>query len=385
MHFTQILRTNPNTGAIERPWRQSDRENNRMFVLADPAHGAQRHHKDNAVMVATYSEALELVRSGFSIRMSDGRSAPTLISPGSLEFVDEPVKRLDELWTYTMPEPPFSLETVMKDLRQHLIAQASDIQRIADKEAASAFIGFAFDTLDDSDDPKALERIDLEGFNISRIVRVAYESAFRPWQSDEISEDDVDELEQIIGGSIVRFGRRHYSPMDSAGSALQRTVLAAYYRWQIVDGVFLSRDEIDHSATEAIGVLTGMPAHAVRNALSRDGISLVKSKIDRPALIDWIVTRRNFAPLRLSETWEERAAWRVRHEIVIASLPDALLKIRSMYPEASPDLAAAEEVITARRQADEIPTNAELRRYSAALGIAPDNLILELNKHWSAR
>jgi len=386
MHFfTQILRTNPNTGAIERPWRQYDRENGGMFVLADPAHGAQRHHKDNAVMVASYSEALELVRKGFSIRMSDGRSAPSLISPASLEFVDEPVERLDELWTYTMPEPPFPIETVMQELREHLISQASDIGRIGNAETAGAFIGFPFDPLDDSENDEARERIDLDRFNITRIVRIAYQSAFRPGPGDEISEDDVDELEQIITGSMVRFSRRHGSPLDREGSALQRTVLAAYYRWQIVDGYFLSGGELDQGATEAIGALTGMPAYAVRNALSRDGISLVKSKIDLPALVRWIVTRRNFAPLRLSETREERRTWQVLHELQHQPLSDAFLKIRAMFPNASADLASAEEAIAARREAGQIPSDAELRHYATTLDIAPDNLILALHKHWGTR
>lgn len=362
-----------------------ERGNLGMFVLGDPAHGSQKHHKENAVMVASYSEALELVRKGFSIRMSDGRSAANLVSPGSLEFVDEPVTRLDDLWTHTMPEPPFTLEGVMDELRQHILSQASDLGWIANEEAASAFIGFSFDSRDDSESGEARVRIDLDRFNISRIVRRAYESAFRPWPSAELSEDDADELEQILTGSLTRFPRRHPSPLDNEGSALQRTLLAAYYRWQISDGCFLTNEEIDQTATEAIGALTGMPATAVRNALSRDGLSLVKSKIDIGALTEWVVTRRNFAPLRQSELWEERWAWRVLHELRHSPLRAAFESIRSRMPNFTSDLSAAEDAISARREAGQIPSEAELRRYTAALGIASDNLILELNKHWGGR
>lgn len=352
-------------------------------MLADPAVGAQKHHKDNATMVASYSEALELVRSGYSIRMSDGRSAPTLVSPASLDLIDEPVNQIDDLWNYTMPEVPFSLDTVMEDLREHILSQASDIGWIADAKAASAFIGFEFDPTDDSESNEALAKIDLERFNITRIVKAAYQSAFRPWPGKEISEEDVDELEQIITGSMVRFSRRHSSPMDREGSALQRTVLAAYYRWQIVDGCFLTDEKLDQGATEAIGALTGMPANAVRNALSRDGISLVKSKIDHPALINWIITRRNFAPLRQSEQLAERWTWRVLHEIIHKPLHEAFAQIRKMIPNASADLDAAEQVILEKRENDQLPSEAELRCYASALGIAPDNLILQLHEHWA--
>lgn len=357
---------------------------NGMFVLGDPAQGAQKHHKGNAVMVPSYSEALELVRKGFSIRMSDGRSAPSLVSPASLEFVDEPVKHIDELWTYTMPEPPFTLDAVMQDLRRHLRSQAADIGLIAGNEAASAFIGFEFDSLDDAESHQVIEKIDLSRFNMARIVREAYVSAFRPWPSHEISEDDIDELEQILTGSLVSFGRRHPSPLDFEDSPLRRTMMAAYYRWQITDGCFPGGGEIDQSATEAIGSLTGMPAAALRNALSRDGLSLVKSKIDTEALTEWVVTRRNFAPLRQSELPEERWAYQLLHYFKTQPLEEAFATIRERVHN-SPDLPDAEEVIRRRRQAGQIPSHAEIRRYAAAIRVAPDNFILALTDLWEAR
>jgi len=360
-----------------------------MFVLADPATGAQRHHKSNAVLVPSYSEALELVRQGFAIRMSDGRSAPSLVAAGSLEFVEGPVGSLDDLWTYTMPEAPFALETVLEELKGHLLSQASDIGWIANAQAASAFIGFEFDPVDDSESTEALERIDLDRFNMTRIVKAAYHSAFRPTpDSQAISEEDVDELEQILCGSLVRFQRRHGSPLDRDGSALQRTILSAYYRWQIVDGCFLPEEALpdsgkpDHSVTEAIGALTGMPAHAVRNTLSRDGLSLVRSKLDREALVEWIVTRRNFAPLREEETDEGRIAWTVAWELRDNPGPEVFASIRSRHHNTLPDLLAAEEVIVHRRAAGEMPTDAELRRYAVALRASPDTLIEALHSHW---
>lgn len=373
------MRTNPKSGAIERPWRQRDREHNDMFVLGDPAFGAERHHKDNAVFVSSYSEALELVRRGFSIRMSDGRHAPVLVSPSSLEFVDEPVDRLEDLWTYTMPELPFTLDDVLADLRDHLLSQAYDIAATSDNEAASAFLGVPFDRWDREE---VSRDFDLERFNVTRIVRRAYETAFRPWPSDPIDDDDVDELEQIIVGGLVKFGRRDPSPLDDESSPLHRTLLAAYHRWQIADGGFLSGDTLDQSATEAIGVLTGMPASAVRNALSRDGISLVKSKFDYPALLEWLVTRRNFVPLREDEKASGRWTWSMIHYFKKLPIEEALAEIRQRNPSATAGLAAAEAAILKRRLNGEMPTDQELRSYADAIGLQSDRLILELSNLW---
>lgn len=353
-----------------------------MFVLGDPAYGSQRHHKENAVFVSSYLEALELVRKGFAIRMSDGRSAPSLVAPGSLEFIDEPVTRLDDLWTYTMPEPPFSLGTVMIELKQHLRSQAADLGLIASADAASAFVGFPFDPVDDHECREALERIDLSRFNMTRIVTAAYHSAFRPTaESPSISEEDVDELEQIMVGSLTRFGRRHGSPLDHEGSALQRTILSAYYRWQIAHGGFLAgevsdgRDgAIDQSVTEAVAALTGMPVTAVRNTLSRDGLSLVRSKLDLPALTDWVVTRRNFAPLREEETHEGRWAWRIANDLYDQPGPEGFARARSRIGDHSRDLDEAEAAMMKRTAAGEIPTAAEIRRYALALHVSPDSL-----------
>ncbi|TPG13635.1 hypothetical protein [Sphingomonas oligophenolica] len=364
-----------------------------MFVLGDPAHGSHRHHKENAVLVSSYLEALELVRKGFAIRMSDGRSAPSLVAPGSLEFIVEPVNRLDDLWTYTMPEPPFSLEAVMVELKQHLRSQAADLGLIASGDAASAFIGFPFDPVDDGESSEALERIDLSRFNMTRIVTASYHSAFRPTaESRSISEDDVEELEQIMVGSLARFSRRHGSPLDREGSALQRTILSAYYRWKIADGCFLASEAsdgkdgaIDQSVTEAVAALTGMPATAVRNTLSRDGLSVVRSKLDLPALTDWVVTRRNFSPLREEETYEGRWAWRIANDLHDQPGPTGFAKARSRIADPLPDLDEAEAAVMKRRASNEMPTAAELRRYALALHVSPDSLFSALQTLFGRR
>ena len=69
-------------------------------MLADPIHGAQRRYKSNVVFATSCVEALELVRQGFAIHMSSGRSAPSLVAAGLLELVERSVASLDDLWTF---------------------------------------------------------------------------------------------------------------------------------------------------------------------------------------------------------------------------------------------------------------------------------------------
>jgi hypothetical protein len=126
--------------------------------------------------------------------------------------------------------------------------------------------------------------------------------------------------------------------------------------------------------TEAVAALTGMPATAVRNTLSRDGLSLVRSKLDLPALTNWVVTRRNFAPLREDETYEGRWAWRIANDLHDQPGPKGFAIARSRIGDPSPDLNEAEPAIVKRRTTDEMPTAPELRRYAVALHVSPDSL-----------
>jgi hypothetical protein len=82
MSAISITRRNPKTGRVETPYREHG-----CYVLGDPAHGREKHHKRFAVRVRTLEEVLDRVRRGFSVRMTDGiTSWPPLISPRSLEI-----------------------------------------------------------------------------------------------------------------------------------------------------------------------------------------------------------------------------------------------------------------------------------------------------------
>ena len=382
MHYTQIIRHNPTTGATERPWRDRDH----FFTLGDPAKGAERHHKENAIRVDCYSEAAELVHNGHSIRMSDGKSSASLVVPGSLEFVDAPVKRLDDLWTYTMPEPPFSLEDVMSDLRKFLACQAATTYWIAGEEAANAFIGFEFDA-GEVEWSKTQDRIDLSRFNLTRLAENAYHSAFRDVPSYSLSEEDADELELILETSLTQVPHRHPNPLDDYSSPLCRTLLAAYFRWQIADGCFLASDKLDQGAIVAISALTGLSANAVRNSLSRDNLSLKKKDgqtiPDYSAILQWIQNRRDFVPLRQEERNEERITFDAIHELKSSPLPEAFHAIhRRTGRELPPESENLEAKIMDHRDREQVPPQKLLRDFARCLGLLPDNFIIEMTDYW---
>lgn len=81
MATISITRRNPTSGRTETPlWEQDS------YVLGDPAHGKDKHKAEFAVRVRSIEEVLHHLRRGFSVRMSDGITRPSLISPRSLDI-----------------------------------------------------------------------------------------------------------------------------------------------------------------------------------------------------------------------------------------------------------------------------------------------------------
>ncbi len=377
MDYKQITRINPKTGNLERPWRNRDH----FFVLGDPAIGAVKHHDENAVKVDNYGEALELVQKGHSIRMADGRSSPSLVTPPSLRIVDEPYSCLDDLWTYTMPELPFSRQELEKDIRRTLVAEAAEISCVANSETARAFIGFDFD-LDSADDPDISARIDLSRFNFARVVFNAFESAFRTGAAKLISDEDIDELEIMIGALVASPCRRFSSPVDRRMSPLQQTMQAAYLRWQIAEGVFLIEDKLDQSAVASFSALTGMTDQAVRNSLNKQGISAVKGKIEYRETLRWLENRRQFFPLREDERPNARITWEAIHFFKTLSVPKAFVAVRdrSNALKPGPEMNVSEARIAEHDAAGSIPSPSVLRQYARDLGLNIDTFVMQFSK-----
>jgi hypothetical protein len=78
----RIERIAPRPGGAEEPVRTS-----RGYQLADPRHGSQRHHAENAVFARDLDEAAEMIERGFSIWIRGAGKRASLISPKALRIV----------------------------------------------------------------------------------------------------------------------------------------------------------------------------------------------------------------------------------------------------------------------------------------------------------
>lgn len=81
MSTISITRRNLGTGRIETPAIERG-----FYILGDPAYGKDKHKAEFAVRVRTLEEVLQLLRRGFAVRISDGVTRPSLISPKSLDI-----------------------------------------------------------------------------------------------------------------------------------------------------------------------------------------------------------------------------------------------------------------------------------------------------------
>ncbi len=372
MHYKQIIRTGPD-GKAQRPWRTREHQ----FVLGDPAMGAVKHRDDAAVKVDNYGEALELVERGFSIRMSDGRGPPSLVSPGGLQLVDEPVQSLDELWTYTVPAPPFSLEDVLLDLRQALLAEALMIRNIAGDEAAAAFAGTSLGDgawlLEGDGDSSVL---DLDRFNITRVIRDAYSYAFVPGPEPRISDEDVDELEMYLERVSAKRTNRCHNPLNHERSPIRVTAEMAYARWQL-------REEFGLTVS-AMAFLARMTEAAARNSLSKLSIKTEGGRVPHDVAIRWLEVRRDFLPLAEWERPCSRWTWQLVSQLREQPSEEGLHRLLEMHgrPSATRENAAA-AVLAALRQ-HRLPTVAELRVLARALECNVDGFVTEALSAWIA-
>lgn len=369
--FDAINRINPASGEREKPWRNRSHE----FALSGPSSGVSRYSVESeSVLVDNYGEAVELVRQGYSIRLSDGRSPPTLVSPRSLVIEVGHVKGLDDLWTYTMPAFSPTRSEVEEDIRASIAAIATEIAWIASAEISSAFAGALY-----SAEVSRIEAgaIDLSRFNFTRVVLAAHASAFRTTNSLPIDNAELNELEILIGGTFSGALRRYPNPVDDQASALRRTMLCAYWRRQISEGRLFENDLVDASIVEKLAVLSNMTEQAVRNSLNKNGLSSIKGRLDYAAIIRWLENRRDFVPLREQERPGASNTSEALHLFETLPQRDALPTIaaRLKLPASVERTQAEQAIIDSYGDRLDIP-DAVLRQYARSANLLIDTFVL---------
>lgn len=356
-----ITRTNPRSGRVERPWR--NRED--VFVLGDPAHGAQKHHDKFAVKVRTLEEVAALVERGFSVRMTDGESPPSLISPDSLlvEQVDDadPGAR----WADTAPKPPFEKEAMMAELKTAMLVQANQIAHAGSLDYAVAFMGF--ETGNPSypyveDDP---DSVDLRRFAATDYMDSAYDYAFqvgRHWGFDDAMAQD---LREFITGANPSGSDGCASSLAVPEGLCRRAADTAFGRWKLENGSDLTVREL--------ALLAQMKEPAVRNSLSKERIAIERGGVDASIALTWLGERRDFIPTRKEEG--RKAYWMSHSRFVLEREPFDKAVSRLMR-----DLDLSSAALALKGQVDEafvsallagkpMPDLPSLRRVGEALEI----------------
>ena len=355
-----ITRRNPRTGRIERPWRNRDN----LFVLGDPAHGAQKHHDRFAVKVETLEEVARLIERGFSVRMTDGNSPPSLISPDSLAVED--IDTEDVLWAETLPKPPFEKAEMFEELKVALFVQANQIAHAGRHEAAIAFLGFEPVTLVPTYDPHDLQRLDLSRFSATHYVDRAYDYGFQVGRYWDFGADMAQNAIEFLEGATPCDENGQPSPLMNDKSLCRIAIETAFSRWSLENGFSIS--------IRGLALLSGMTEPAVRNSLSKDRIAITDGQIRDEAALAWLKQRRGFIPTRTSEeaNREFRNAWArglLDREGPAKALAE-ILKDQDVSPQALAERAQVPEgVVTALLDNRPVLDVGALRRIGTALDL----------------
>lgn len=284
---TVISRVNPTTGKTEHPYR--DRHGN--FVLGDPTFGSELHYRKNAVLTADYAEAVQLVRKGFSIRMSAGDGTPpSLISAGKLTLTDvEDVAEGDI--PPQSPLAPFTRDEVMLDLRKALVAEAAMIAHWGSYEAAEVFLGFpssddAGEPYDDADPTE----VDLSRFRATALIDASYDWAFQTGKPEAFRPESWDDLGSLMDGASPGTIST-LSPMGNADSPLRVSIGTAFARWKFEFETWLPL------SVRELAYLAQMTEVAARNALAKAGIK-GRGGVDNDTAREWLAQRQKFVATR---------------------------------------------------------------------------------------
>lgn len=279
---TLITRTNPKTGAIERPWRDEDGN----YVLADPAAGPDRHTREKAVFTTDYDEAVRLVREkDHAIRMKGKGTPPSLISPASLDFQEVEAQVPASV---LIRSAPLERGDLHKDLAQTLIAHAATIARWAGPEAATAFIGFAPDEPSMPYDETNWSAISLDRFKAKRLFDIAYDYAFQIGDPGRYGPEEWTDLSYLLDSYVAGYVMMQ-SPMADPRSVIRQVGDMAHARW------LLDNEPMESLSTRHLALLAQMEESAVRNALAKMGQS-ARGGIDNATARGWLKGRRSFVP-----------------------------------------------------------------------------------------
>lgn len=328
----RITRTNPRTGQVERPWRNRDG----VFVMGDPAHGAQKHHEKFAVKVETIEEVAAHIGRGFSLRMTDGESPPSLISPDSLTIEQVDDNDPTPLWTDMAPKPPFGKDQMMAELRRAMLVQANQIAHAGKLSFALAFMGF--ETVNPiypycEDNPR---HVDLRRFTATAYLDQAYDYAFQVGLYWEFGDDTAQNVVEFIQGANPQASNGERSPLADPDGLCRRAADTAFGRWKLQKG---------HSLTvRELALLGQMKESAVRNSLSKERIAIENAAIAHEIGLAWLQQRRDFIGTKAEQGHKERWTAYSRGMLTHRDFRAAFAEIMGGFPMTAAELSGKASV-----------------------------------------
>lgn len=357
-----ITRTNPRTGRLERPWRNREGK----FVLGDPAHGAQKHHDQFAVKVETLEEVAAYVARGFSVRMTDGQSPPSLISPDSLTVKELTDENPQQLWAETRSPPPFSKAEMFEELKRVFLVQANQIAHAGSLDFARAFMGFETKNPNYPYCEDDIAQVDLDRFAATHYMDRAYDFAFQVGRYWGFGGDIAQDLNEFVQGANPQSSDGWQSPIANPDSKVRRTADMAFARWKIADGSNL--------AIRELALLAGdMSEAAVRNSLSKEKIAVTKGEVDLDAAVAWLQPRRGFVPTRTEEgrkeSWTVWARGLIEQDGLAKAMPMLLKELGFSADALAANAQVPPPFVAALLEGRPMPDVDALRRIGAALDL----------------
>ncbi|PBB29206.1 helix-turn-helix transcriptional regulator [Mesorhizobium sp. WSM3882] len=216
---------------------------------------------------------------------------------------------------------PFTKEQLFGELRVILFTQASQVALVRNPKVAMQFLGI--DVGDWNNQPRAddLAKIDLQQFDITRVLDIAYDFAFQTGAYWRFGDDHGFELAAFGAGITPHSFEGSQSPYLSDDSKVRHVVDMADARESL-------RHEWDITI-RGLALLAGITEPAVRNSLSKDGIQTTgkPAKISADVALSWLGERRGFVPTLVAETQAKNRAGYVKLQLAHCPFPQALAQI----------------------------------------------------------
>lgn len=220
-----------------------------------------------------------------------------------------------------MSTAPFTKEEMFQELRGILFTQASQVALVRNPDVAKEFLGVAVDTWHNNPIPDDLAKIDLERFDITRVLDMAYDFAFQTGAYWRFGSDHEFEIAAFGAGVTPSSFEGAQSPYLYNDSKVHHVVDMAVARSHL-------REEWD-IGIRGLALLAGMTEPAVRNSLSKENIQTTgkPAKVAAEVALKWLQDRRGYVSTRMDEAVEKSRAEHVKFQLGYYSFPEALAKI----------------------------------------------------------